>query len=60
MLDRTSKILLAAIAIGLWANIGLPLLRSSPAEAQDAGVLRKIASDVGAISGGVCVNSKIC
>ena len=39
MLDRTSKLLLALIAIGLWLNAGSSLLRPAPASAQSDQIL---------------------
>jgi hypothetical protein len=58
-MDRMTKILLAAIAIGLWANLGLSLFRPVTAVAQDY-ALTGIANNLSAIANGVCVNGKIC
>jgi len=61
MLDRTSKILLAAIAIGLWANVVMPLIKAVPASAQvDDELIRSIESSVAKIARGSCANHKIC
>lgn len=63
MIDRTTKALLLAIAIGLWMNVATQWLRPVPVQAQTAQVARdvaRIASDVNAIWGGICVNGKIC
>ena len=58
-MDRTTKVILAFIAAGLWANAMISAVR--PAMAQDYGYqIRQIQSDLGAIAGGVCVNRKIC
>jgi hypothetical protein len=35
MIDRTTKVLLALIAIGLWMNAAAPLLRPAKAELGD-------------------------
>ena len=59
MADRTTKIILAAIALGLWANVALPLLRPTPARAADYEVT-EILNAVNNIANGVCVNRKIC
>lgn len=58
MPDRSTKILLAAIAAGLWLNAATALIR--PAVAQDSNTLHSIARDVSAIAMGVCVNGKLC
>jgi hypothetical protein len=62
MTDRTTKLLLAAIAAGLWANAVVPLVRSAPASAQMGadGLLSNIESSVAKIARGSCANSKIC
>jgi hypothetical protein len=58
-MDRTTKILLATIAIGLWANLGFSVFRPVAAVAQSY-ELSGIASNLSSIAGGVCVNRKIC
>lgn len=58
-MDRTTKILLTAIAIGLWVNTAAMLFRPLSAHAQDVD-LSTIENAVEAIANGVCVNSKIC
>jgi hypothetical protein len=75
MIDRTSKILLALIALGLWANILLVLLGPNAAIAQSvqnaqrtqstelqtmALDVHNIESDVSSISTGVCSNRTLC
>jgi hypothetical protein len=66
-MDRTTKILLAAIALGLWANAGVSALR--PATAQLGGLpgshlshydAKDLASAVVLIANGQCMNSKLC
>jgi hypothetical protein len=66
MIDRTTKILLAAIAFGLWANAGVPLLRATPAYANDQteqsmlGHLQSIKDDIKSLVDGHCLNKKLC
>ena len=68
MTDRTTKILLGAIALGLWANAGPPLVRSTPAYASDdTPILRNIdnrLSDIDEgirlLANGACRNKKLC
>lgn len=59
MSDRTTKILLALIALGLWANVLGPVLKPLPAFASDS-LLRSIDSTLEDIARGNCSNSKIC
>jgi hypothetical protein len=60
-MDRTTKILLAAIAIGLWANIAAFFLQPLKANAQGAeSILRSIDSHLSSIYNGICINRKIC
>lgn len=42
MTDRTTKALLAAIALGLWANIAGDWLKPEPVHAQDTRTLREL------------------
>jgi hypothetical protein len=58
-MDRAAKALLAVIAIGLWANIAIVLLRPAPAGAQ-SDELSGIATDRGKIENGTCTNVKLC
>jgi hypothetical protein len=66
MIDRTTKILLAAIAFGLWANAGGSLLRVTPAYANDQteqamlASLQSIKDDISSLVGGNCRNKKLC
>jgi hypothetical protein len=65
-MDRTAKIILAAIAVGLWVNAGVSVFRPVAAIAQDYELssirsnVSSIESDVGRIASGRCKNSKIC
>lgn len=54
MIDKTTKLLLAAIAAGLWANVF-----AAPARAQ-ADPWLSIARDVSAIANGTCGNQALC
>jgi hypothetical protein len=72
--DRATKLLLAAIAIGLWANFLAPVLRSTPAKADAESILQSIDGhlsridrstwsiyeDFAALARGRCGNAKIC
>ena len=59
--DRTTKALLLAIALGLWANVAGDWLKPVVVEAQaDNGMLLFIQDDLQKISTGRCKNSKIC
>ena len=60
MIDRTTKFLLVAVALGLWLNIGLTIMRPAPAAAQDTAQLSQLENYVAEIANGVCVNRKIC
>jgi hypothetical protein len=61
--DRSTRLLLGLIALGLWANVFAPLFRASPVHAQDADSiaqsLKNIEHDVHSIYNGTCL-SKIC
>ena len=58
-MDRTTKIILAAIAAGLWANaLGLAL-RPTSAAAQ-ANQQTMVLMYLGEIANGACANHKIC
>ena len=71
MTDRTMKLLLAAIALGLWMNVLGDWIRPVPVEAQlgtdTTRYLRNIQSSVNSIESdlngiyrGRCRNNKIC
>lgn len=54
-MDRITKLLLAVIAGGLWANLAIPLLNPVASKAQASMELY-----VAAIYNGTCPNHKIC
>jgi hypothetical protein len=58
-MDRTSKVLMALIAAGLWANLAIGTLapREASAGSSDA---QQILMHVQMIANGICVNRKIC
>jgi len=64
MIDRTTKLLLLAIAIGLWMNVGSQWLRPvsvhAAVEQLQSSDLRNIENNLSAISFGLCLNAKIC
>ena len=67
MADRVTKLLLAAIALGLWANVVGDWVRPSEARAQtDFQVrsvmesLRRIERDVDGLWQGTCPNRTLC
>jgi hypothetical protein len=69
-MDRTTKILLAVLAAGLWAHAAVPLIQRAHAQIADRhlervlesvlGRLENIQRDFDAIAGGTCTNRKIC
>jgi hypothetical protein len=59
MNDRTMKVLLAVIALGIWANVLVPVFKAVPAVAQ-GNELSKINLNLAAIYNGTCANHKIC
>jgi len=66
MSDHLTKIALVTIALGLWVNIAITLLRPAPLMAQDAALGRmeyQVATtenEVLGIYSGSCPNEKIC
>ena len=60
MVDRTTKALLLAIAIGLWVSVAGQWLRPVVVQAQDDTYSRRTANAASAIADGLCLNSKIC
>ena len=71
MVDRTTKILLLAIAVGLWMNVASQWLRPVAVHAAVEQLrssdlsdieryLRNIDGDLGRIQRGTCINSTIC
>lgn len=58
MTERTTKALLAAIALGLWANLALSVFETRmQAQAGDLGGVERYLRQ---IANGTCTNSKIC
>jgi hypothetical protein len=64
MTDKTTKIILIVIALGLWANIAVPLLKPDPVKAFDVDdierLVKSLENDLGRIQRGTCSNGKIC
>jgi hypothetical protein len=60
MNDKTTKALLFAIALGLWANAAASLVRPKELYAQSDPYMSQIAHDVHGIYSGVCINTKVC
>jgi hypothetical protein len=63
MIDRTTKAVLVAIALGLWMNVGSQWLRPTPVFAQSEEIrdtVNEIRRTLNAVANGVCVNAKIC
>ena len=65
--DRLTKVLLAVIALGIWANLMAPTRVQSNDAATIYGELtsishdvRNIKRDISSISLGACVNQKLC
>jgi hypothetical protein len=62
MADRTTKLLLALIALGLWANVFTQ--HPKTAVAQDLSLVEKYLSSIDSrlfnIENGNCRNSKLC
>jgi hypothetical protein len=65
-MDRTTKILLAAIATGLWANAAVTVLPNvmASAHSQQFSIPTEMANDwekaVTLIANGGCNNAKLC
>jgi hypothetical protein len=60
MIDRTTKLILAFLAAGLWANALVPAFKSTPARADTYSYLSSIDSNIGKIAHGSCSNAKLC
>lgn len=62
-MDKTTKRLLAAIALGLWANVASTWL-TAPVAAQagdyEQMLLQKIANRISDLADGMCLNKKLC
>jgi hypothetical protein len=61
-MDKTTKILLAAIAIGLWANAIVPLVvqKARADDDQMSNDVESMRGSVDSIAAGTCLNRKIC
>jgi len=55
--DRTTRILLGLIALGLFLNVATDILRPEPVHAQNLSIIE---ADLRAIYNGICPNPKIC
>ena len=58
--DRTTKLLLLMIALGLWFNAIGPFLHVKRVSADTDTAVERIASDMNKISSGRCLNTVIC
>jgi len=57
-MDSIAKLLLAVIALGLWANVAVRTV--GPAMADDDSHVRQIQNIIENIAKGTCNNHKIC
>ena len=66
MTDKSTKVLLLVIAVGLWANLAAQWFTPTPVQAQGSelrqirNAVRDIERDLGRIQLGTCINSTIC
>jgi hypothetical protein len=63
MSDRLTKVILITIALGLWANAAVTIIRPTPAAAVDdlcASCLQRMADVLKHIQLGDCANPKLC
>lgn len=60
MVDRTTKALLFAIALGLWLGLVSDWLRPTPVQAELASPQVRIADTLDEIAKGWCKNKKLC
>jgi len=66
MTDKTTKLLLLAIALGLWANALIPVVRPTVVGAQNSQLgsiddhLDNIETAIVRIGRGTCTNGKLC
>jgi hypothetical protein len=58
MIDKTTKLLLLAIAIGLWVNVLASWVRPTPVRAAQVNYLHSIDANVARIAKGVCASVK--
>jgi len=64
MPDKTTKLIVALIAAGLWLNAAAVMFHSSPAAAEGDALsrmtLQSMARDISSIASGTCTNPKLC
>jgi hypothetical protein len=58
MVDRTTKLVLAAIALGLWANVFVSAIPAARADVEDD--IGRMANDIRGLVNGICLNPKLC
>ena len=58
-IDHSTKLLLAAIALGLWLNAGVHFIGKAHADDEDASYLSAI-GDARFHRAGTCTNPKLC
>jgi hypothetical protein len=59
-IDHTTKLLLAAIALGLWLNAGVHFIGKAHADDEDASYLSAIETTLDSIAHGTCTNPRLC
>ena len=59
IIDRTTKLLLLLIALGLWANAFAPSVQAQRLSDLE-GTVNNIQQHIFSIATGVCLNQKIC
>jgi hypothetical protein len=59
-MDRTSKLLLAAIVVGLFLNAGVNMVRTASANPTTEYAIQDMAAALSSIAIGTCKNSKLC
>jgi hypothetical protein len=65
MIDKTTKLLLCVIALGLWINIAVSLIKpvqvkAAPDVDDIERLVKSMESDLSRIQRGTCSNGKIC
>jgi hypothetical protein len=60
MTDKTTKVLLAAIALGLWANAFTPTARAQQPFGFSNDPMVMLAHDVNQLVNGTCANTLLC
>ena len=62
--DKTTKVLLALIALGLWINVVASLFHPARVAAEEKEQIEQdihnLAHDVHSIYSGICLNEKLC